>query len=250
MFQEVLSANKHRVYPFYEDSNLGNLPEWMLLDIRFVNSTYLGDDHGSRLVCSKFKKEGERVTLFFEYSNSGETKEMTIPVDLGSDIVVGIKRPDLTSACKFAVYGGGSEYSMDLSDGEYSVGATVLASRTIDIGINRKLGSIGGATGVIHVVDGYNTTARIAGNTLNIDVSDGIGLGEPCYDDDSDDDTEEFSCNNALLFINGQHADSNGNINIAGGPGIVVQTGRTALVHGSVIPAITIRCSESIEEIL
>ena len=244
MIQEILSENKNRAYPFKEDSDLGCLPNWILLDIRFVNVDYKNAEEPSVLRCTKFTSNGESATLSFSYVNGENNIEFDIPVLLGSGTTVGTINTSDSTACKFAVYGGGSEYNID-GDVECELDAQILETRVIETGLDRKVGSIGGATGEIHIQDGHNTTAKLVGNEITVTAGRGLGFGNACTDDES-----AFNCSNALLFVNGQHADTSGNLNIVGGAGIVVQTGRTALVDGIIMPAIVIKVSDSIKEML
>lgn len=247
MIQDLLSENKNRVFPFKEDSNIGKLPPWVLLDIRLVDAYCKEDASSAHLKCVGFTVSDEVLTLKFTYS-VGETKtEFSIPVKVGSDIGIGTVEITGSMSCKFAIYGGGSEYTLDLPDGEYDVDAEILKSRLIVLGDNRKVFSFGGATGVIHVVDGHNTFAKIVDGAIEISIGNNYGLGSDCT---IEDDENVFNCKKALMFINGQHADSSGNINITGDGKISVQTGKMTVVDGKMVPAISLKASSLLERML
>jgi hypothetical protein len=90
-----------------------------------------------------------------------------------------------------------------------------------------------GATGMVHLRDGYNTSLRVVGNAVELRISDRSGLGYECPEDDSCD---------AIYFINGQRADTNGNFSIMGGPGVSVSSG---IYNG--IPAVIVRTDASVD---
>lgn len=237
--QEFLSSNKNRAYPFVEDSNLGNLPRWLLLEFRLINCAAASN---GTVVCTGFSKNSEEVTMHFEYVCGENNTEFSIPVRIGSHVSIGSVTVDSGVVVKFAVYGGGSEYSFDVEDGSYELNAKIIGSRILEISRESTVSSFAGVAGVIHVVDGHNTIARTVNNIVYIDVKSNGGLGEDCNVPD-----DAFDCKKALMFINGQHADTAGNINITGGTGVVVQTGRNASVGGSLVPAITIRHDGSLK---
>lgn len=419
--QEVLSANKNRVYPFVDDSYTGVVPDWMLLDLkvmdagnrgtdvrlvgakvetgvggkytvdltipgvdgavftvevdtapnpvstqpvstRIVDVTGLGDsvvwdrtfisvdseywgeigmvytaagaeesrgdieaqglamptpsDFDSAGYCHNFflrndpsrdgasglsrwcgctVKSPRTVTLLFKYG----TVDFSVPVKIGSGVVVGKATPASDLSIRYAVYGGGSEYPFGVVDGNYGISSRIVPSNVTSLSKDMYLSGITGtggtAAGVIHVRDGYNTTAHVYGNTVHVEVGSGIGLGAYCpeeptridcyyYDGKIYEDVQHateitgvsgvvyddvltgrsykwngesfevtydaFDCSKAFMFLNGQHANTSGNINIVGGPGVSVQTGRTIVVDGKHLPAITIKSAEVVDELL
>lgn len=239
--QEALSANKNRVYPFVDDSDTGMLPSWMLLDLRVMDA----GGRGTTVEMTGVSVDTGTVTLSFAYSGS----TFAIPVELGSGIVVGRLSPEDDLSVKYAVYGGGSEYELGAESGEYAVSARLLPSLVVSLspgrnvdGISGKGGTIGGT---VHVMDGYNTTAHVVGGKIRVEVGNGIGLGTYCAGED-----ETFDCSKAFMFLNGQHANTSGNINIVGGSGVSVQTGRTIAVDGKYMPAITVTVAKGVDELL
>lgn len=240
--QEFLSSNKNRAYPFVENSDTGDLPDWVLLDIRLVNCSAI---YNGSLSCTGFSKIKSDVTLMFEYGKDADSTKFTIPVTLGTGITVGVLDVSDTIRVQYAVYGGGTEYVLDTTDGEHRKSISVLPTRVLEISKFGSVASFNGASGRIHIVDGYNTSAEIVENTVYVSAGNGLGLGSDCSVPD-----DAFDCNKALLFVNGQHADTSGNINIVGGEGVVVQTGRNALVGGSLVPAVTIRHDGSLKGVI
>lgn len=240
VIQEALSANKHRRYPFVENSDLHGMPDWVLLDIRLVDTNYAGS--GGSLVCSRFVSDGTTATIVFTYANNENDVSFDIPVEAGSGITVGSINISDNCVVKFAVYGGGSEYRLESIDCEPA--ADILRSRLVLLDRAAYVHSIAGASGNIRIVDGHNTTARIVGGTVTVTPGAGAGLGSDCNPPE-----DAFDCSKGLLFINGQHADTSGNININGGAGVIVQSGRMAYVNGSIVPAITIKADPRVKEL-
>lgn len=237
--QEFLSENKHRSYPFEDGCDLGGMPDWVLLDLVVVDTEQFLD---CSLRCTKTEFDGTLFRLRFEYTRSGSSPLLfTITAERGSDIVLSTSRVTEGVSVKYAVYGGGNEYDMP-ENFSSEVSAGVIATRIIALDRNMFVRSINGCSGSIHFVDGYNTRAiTVDGRII---VTAGAGLGKGAYCDQPDD---AFDCTKALLFINGQHADTSGNINISGGPGVIVQTGMNAFVGGSVIPAISIKADPRVK---
>lgn len=236
--QNWLSSNKNRAYPFVENSDTGVLPSWILLDFSLYDSN---SDGNNKVTCTGFEVQKPRCFLKFSYGNT----DFSAQIGLGTDIsLVSLDVTD-TIRARLAVYGGGSEYDLSVEDGLYKVDVDVLPTRIIAVQNTRKAWSLNGVSGKIHLKDGYNTVARLVNGAITVSVGDGYGLGTYCPEE-----SDFFDCSKALLFMNGQHADTDGNINIVGGAGVTVQTGRTALVDGKIVPAITIKAADTIKEVL
>lgn len=240
--QDVLSENKHRRYPFVEDSNTGGLPDWVLLDIRLVDTDYSGET--ASLLCIKAAVVGDEIVLTFAYTKGDCETSFDISCKVGSDISVRTKTLNSGCVVKYAMYGGGSEYTLDHDFNETSLEAAVIRSRLVLLDRRLFVKTIGGCSGRVHVVDGHNTEAKIVDGAITVTAGNGLGLGADCEQPE-----DAFDCIKALLFINGQHADTQGNININGGAGVTVQTGKMAYVNGSLVPAITIKADPQIKEL-
>lgn len=236
--QEWLSSNKNRAYPFVEDSDLGVLPTWTLLDIQVVDAA--PDLTGDGVLCNGFDVLPEAAVLHF----SKGAAAFDIRVVRGSGMLLGVIDVSATLKVKYAVFGGGREYAFP-DEGAYAISAKILPSKVVSIEKTARLWSLNGRSGVIHVADGYNTTTHVIDGEVVVEVGAGLGLGDYCDGLDG-----AFDCSQALLFVNGQHADTSGNLNIVGGTGISVQTGRTALVGGKVVPALTMKVSDAIKGVL
>lgn len=237
--QEWLDSNAARAYPFLDDSDFGKLPAWVLLDMRLVDADYRG---ATSLECLSMTVSDEKVTLSFKYGD--ETFSIDVPREEG--IRIGTVKPRPTCAVSVAMCGARPGADPLPVNGTYSVGCAIDPARVVGIERTRKLWSINGSSGTMVLKDGYNTSASIVDGTVNVSIGDGYGLGRRCPDEDDD----SFDCSMALLFVNGQHADTSGNIDIIGGDGVSVQTGRTALVDGKVVPAITISVAGRLKEVL
>lgn len=235
--QEWLSSNKHRAYPFKEDTVPEGIPNWLLLDMLLVNADFSGTAGESTLVCESVNVDRSSVSLVFEYSTSEATSVFEVPIQLGSGISVGTIDIDDGIKIKFATYGGENEYTLNLSEGVHDVSIPVLESKLIETNRNMKVMSIAGLTGTIKIKDGYNTTARIHNNKLSVRIGNGYGLGQYCGGRNT------FNCSNALLFINGQRADADGNINIVGGTGVVVDSGKSVSIDGKKVPAVYVKAA-------
>ena len=81
---------------------------------------------------------------------------------------------------------------------------------------------------------------RIHDNKLFVRIGSGYGLGQYCGNRNT------FNCSNALLFMNGQRADATGNINIVGGSGVVVNSGKSVSIDGKKVPAVYVRAAGSL----
>lgn len=77
------------------------------------------------------------------------------------------------------------------------------------------------ATGRIHLATGCNCRMKIYDDAVNLDIGAGFGTGRCC-----EQETED-GCSSKLLFLNGQTADSDGNITLSGASGITVYPGET-----------------------
>ena len=240
--QDTLSENKHRRYPFVEDSDTGQLPDWVLLDIRLVDTNYTGER--SHLACKKARVDDNEIVLSFEYAKNDNKTVFDLSCTVGSGISVGTKTVTPGCVVKYAMFGGGSEYSLSADFFESVFNAEIIRSRLILLDRRLFVKTLGGCTGVVHIVDGYNTSAKTVNGTITVTAGNGLGLGADCTQPE-----DAFDCTKALLFVNGQHADTQGNININGGPGITVQTGRMAYVNGSLVPAVTIKADPQIKEL-
>ena len=243
MIGEILEENKHRRYPFVEDSDTKGLPDCILLDIRLVNVA--ADNPGSsKLLCTSYSVTRETVTLSFEYRDKDGTSLAVF--DLQAATSAGINFGTLNVSenivVKFAMCGIEDMEAVTRFSGPVDVEAEIIKTRIVEIQKESRVTSIGGASGVLHVTDGYNTTARIDGNSIVVSIKNGSGAGNNCVEEDDN----AFDCSKALMFINGQHAGSDGNINIVGGGGVSVQTGKNAFVNGEVVPAIVIRAADTV----
>ena len=122
--QEWLSSNKNRAYPFVEDSDLGVLPTWTLLDIQVVDAA--PDLTGDGVLCNGFDVLPEAAVLHF----SKGAAAFDIRVVRGSGMLLGVIDVSATLKVKYAVFGGGREYAFP-DEGAYAISAKILPSKTV-----------------------------------------------------------------------------------------------------------------------
>ena len=215
--QEWLNLNAHRRFPLVDDSDLScesgvELPNAALLDARFC---MFGVTDGNVLLKSA-SIHGGVVSLSFALPGIDD------PAVIESRGFCAWSSSDFSAR----VYTGSPE-SLDGLDGDYVLRkpARILRSRVLSVpfGIGADTLSCGrvSACGDIRVADGHNTTLNISKNNLVLGLRRGAGLGVSCPDVE-----QSYLCGgSALYFLNGQKADSNGDIGIYGGEGITVSSG-------------------------
>lgn len=232
---EPTEENLYRAYPFKENSVFNVIKPWMLLDVLLIDPR--SDVSRPALKCSGISVSGSTASLKMDYYGAdGVASTINIPIEEGTGITVGTVANEGV-VLKFATFGGGSLFRFDIEDGEYAEDCEVLESRILAIPRKCFLRTFAGATGTIHVKDGYNTRMRIVSNRILVDVGKGLGNQDAACEDGG----QRFVCDNVLQFVNGQHADTDGSIVISGGDGVSVQSGRNAVVDGKIVPAITMR---------
>lgn len=219
--QEWLNRNAYRAFPFVEDTDFscsdGNvLPKSVVLDARFC----------------MFDLGCETPVLTQASIYTDGTVELHLRIN-GKDVELGPGSGFMTYADEasmtFARIAVGSQAALSGLAGLYRLNtpAPFLSSRTMCIpyGIGADTLSSGGveAVGEVRVEDGYNSTLDIRANNLVLNVRKGAGRGVDCA---LPGDDEALVCDGSVLrFLNGQKADSDGNIQIMGGDGISVVSG-------------------------
>lgn len=150
---------------------------------------------------------------FVKFSFGAPTSWSTVPDSFfGVKHVLKTPRPFLNSRCLFRPGGLGVSAFWVLGDNTTPVGPHKVLLR-----------------------DGYNTTLRIHGGKIVLDVGKNIGLGTQCVNTHDDD-------LGGIYMIDGVHADSNGDFSIYGGPGISVSSGKY-----NDIPAVVVSVSGSVD---
>jgi len=214
--QEWLDRNAHRRFPFVEDSDLScengaELPNELLLDARFC---LFGLEDGPALVRSATIRDDGSASMVVDLPG---LQGVEIPAS-----GVWSRPPDYSARVVFGFRG-----RLVPLAGEYRLvtPAPILRSRILSVpyGIGADTLTCGGVTahGAIRVADGHNTTLDIGGNNLVLALGKGRGLGVVCRDDPK----AELCDGKVLYFLNGQKADSDGNIDILAGEGVSVTTG-------------------------
>ena len=223
-YAEWLNRNSARAFPFREDSDMrcsgsgpARLPDDFLLDMRLVASGVDRPESGARLakvvvadgVCTASFTFGDRS---FELS---------------------VREPGFASCSSNGLYarafiGRIPESAVMTNPPE------ILPSRILvfpdKCGVDVL--SVGGvsAAGVIRVEDGVNTELRVRGKSVILKIGSGLGDEEPC---------PEYVASGAKLvhYLNGQRADSNGNLTLFGGDGTIVSTGKYKGIPAVIVKA-------------
>ena len=226
--QEWLNRNAYRRFPLVEDSDMScagglRLPDSAVLDARFC----LFGAHSGPVELTAVRIENGVATAF-----------LSLPGGVRAEV----------SGNGYSTWSDGIERSARVclgtgEDGYYILLKPVrfLPSRVMSVpyGIGADTITAGGvtATGDVRVSDGHNTTLSIRRNNLVLGIGRGDGLGVVCRQGAS-----AITCDGRVLYyLNGQKADSDGNIEISGGDGVSVSTGT---YKG--IPAVIVRTSATV----
>ena len=230
---EWLDGNSGRAYPFREDSDMSVvggvvsvLPNSFLLDMRVVSTGRRPGD--ARLLAASVSGDSVSATLsigggLFEISGKAGGRSV-------------VRDGTLSVSAAFGEHG--------LPDGFYRMARppSILCTRVVALpfsaGIDRIVCGGVAAHGDIHVANGRNTELNIVGGRLRLDIGRGLGLGMPC---DGDPAVGMPCGRRPVLYLNGQKADSDGNMGIFGGEGVSVSSGE----YGG-IPAVVVRESAEI----
>ena len=232
--QEWLNRNSYRRFPLVENSNMAcvrrendssdlepcrkgwartgvELPDSVILDARFC---LFGTSDGPVMLKSVTIKPSGDVSAVLGIPGSPGTT-------VGEDGVVS----GAEFSCRIVF---GTREKLSPLAGEYvlETPAEFLRSRVLSVpyGIGVDTLTCGGVTAIgdIRVVDGRNSSLDIVGNDLVLSLKKGLGDGVACSDLGLGGVCPD---GNMLYYINGQKADSSGNIDILAGEGITVTTG-------------------------
>lgn len=233
--QEWLNRNSSRAFPLVDDADMScvggtTLPNSILLDLRVC---FFGTEKPDVRLVSATVSGGSAKLVF---SCAGSEVEVS-----GSGLV-----HRTSGDMSWHGYLAGEDALSDV-EGEYTLLRPVPLSpaRVVDMryGVGVDALSCGDrqATGVVRVSDGYNTELDIHGNSLRLRVGDGLGKGTKCIEH-----ADDYICDGAVLYyLNGQKADSDGNISLKGGNGIRVASGT---YRG--IPAVIVLTDSSVNRFL
>lgn len=232
--QEWLNRNSYRAYPFIENTNFScingkSLPNSVILDARFcifgtkqalvlLKSIEITVD---TIVASLILREVE-IETETEPEAEPDIKETIITVtSVGS--ILSYSNSEGTLSLRII-----SNNKQNLKDciGKYELNtpAQFLESRVMcipfGIGVDTITADGTTATGIIKVANGTNSVLNIRRNNLVLNIGKGLGEGVKCQELE---DVPVMTCDGSIIrFINGQQADSDGNIQIFGGDGIAV----------------------------
>ena len=222
--QEWLNRNSYRAYPFIENTNFScvdgkSLPNSVILDARFC---IFGTTQVLVLLQSvEITADMVSVSLILRETEP-DIKETIITVT-SENSILSYSNSEGTLSLRII-----SNTKQNLKDciGKYELNtpAQFLESRImcIPFGIGVDTITAGGttATGIIKVTNGTNSVLNIRRNNLVLNIGKGLGEGVNCQELE---DVPVMTCDGSIIrFINGQQADSDGNIQIFGGDGIAV----------------------------
>ena len=260
---EWLNENAYRAFPFEEDSDRrctdGTIvPDWLVLDAKAM------------LFSRKrsYPVDGDRVGLkWFSVTKAGRSDAASIDVGIvarigGGEMEVRHSFPSVPGAVSHvdlkpnviptAMYFRismfmGAPATFEGADpslfGRHELPSPlwICRSRCIvwpggfgmdSVWTDRGASGLDGATGMVHLRNGNNTSLRIAGGAVELSISEDAGYGYECPDEKCD----------AIYFINGQRADTDGNFSIVGGDGVEVSAGS---YDG--IPAVIVRTNSVVD---
>ena len=243
-----LNANRFRAYPFVNDRGLVcngmRIPSSVVLDALAV-------DTGRRssipeLIFTKIEITSENTSLelnyagqVYTYSYSGGTESGE-----GSFIVVRDNHQTANASLHFRLVLSSHAYNLSHAGcGSWSFRGRILPTKVVSVtasGVSGLLvhgsqgdnsvwpddyGKDGKVKGVVTLKDGYRTMSTIQNGRVIVRV--GTKYGEdPCHHYWGDVQETNPSCDDRLLFFNGQTADIRGNVNFQGGPGVSITQGR------------------------
>jgi len=241
-----LNRNSFIRFPLVEDSDLSctdldgddcgggvpctggrSLPNSFLLDARFF---LFGQEHGQVYLKSAVIDEDGSASAVVTLPGRGD-------VEVGSS---GIWSENRQFSVRL-VFGARDELARHAGKYRLCKPARFIGSRVMSVpyGIGADTLTCGGVTacGEIRVVDGQNSSLDIDRNNLVLSLRKGLGLGVSCPTASG-----SYLCDGSVLYyLNGQKADSSGNIDIIGGDGVSVTTGT---YNG--IPAVIVLTSPSV----
>lgn len=258
--EEWLDENAKRAYPFRDDADFTtdsgySVPTWCLLDL-FVSDSSVHADSASvpvfrlekmvvteaegdgnfdiELVFSKDGRESFSTTAAYRKDREFAYIRQTAFADSSSGI------PELCMMVRSVGGAAGLEHPFDIPVGEHPLSnpPEILPSRVAflpnGVGLYRLQAGGEQASGVVHLRDGSNCTLRIRNGQIVMSVGRGLGTGFVCTLPEDDEGGANMG---ALLMLNGQRSDTNGNITVAGGEGVTVSSGSFEGIPGVVLKA-------------
>lgn len=266
MISDWLNDNRHRAFPFREDSSFKtnapaswSFPMSALVDFSLHDLTRELDEDWS-VTMPRVGHDASGVYMEFLYRDmtfrcivpSTSDEVVSSPVEPVGDIPQGVYIRGTARVCPFSVPAS-TVYT-------FATPPEILPTRVVHLPLGRGVTSISAynASGTrvtvggddelpIHVGPNCYSDLRIYDDGINLEISETAGLGQCCQSQSLDD-----SCKNKLLFINGQIANSSGNIDFEAGPGITVRpSGMTFIPElGTSVPSVTIKASPSLKAFL
>lgn len=252
----LLSDGLNTRYPLADDCAMETsdgllFPDGILAEAVLIDTTTTAeDDESTAFLFEGIDYSPSGLALVFSYGAvvvkvpmaSGNPYERTVVTDNDGRIIL---------KC---VYSG--TWRAVLNDAGFSIPrallktpAKVLPTHVIRIsyGLGLKHIKRGDAQihGRVHLRPGYNATATIQAGGINVLVGRGLGLGQKC---DGGVDSEK-ACSSFLLYINGQTAGDNGNINLTGGSGVSIGSAETKTTYmGKQRPTIEVTATPALTE--
>ena len=221
-----LNENSYRAYPFVEDSNLaaGSLAISNAVLLDFSGIVYNRVAQAVRLLRVEITSAVVPEGIFtFGYA-AGSEFSLSVPASasLPYTAVVSVAG----SHRMLGVFGEGITTLLTNPAGTYTLDAPpqiepallVFQDKHRVISVRgSSLGSVA-ASGVVYLGEGYNCDIAVdsEANAITISAIRGAGNGIYCGTLDS----AVLKCNEALLSLNGFHADDNGNFILLAGEGV------------------------------
>lgn len=266
MISDWLNKNMHRAFPFREDSSFStNAPASWKFPISAIVDFSMHDltrDIPTDTNVTMTSVGCDDAGAYIKFSYRGLVLECRVPASIQDAVACpvvpespppGVFVHGTVTLCQFTPPNKDYEYS-------FTDPPEILPTRVVHIPMGRGVTSIsaydrsgnrvsaGSEYGVdLHLGPNCYCDLRIYDGVVNMEASETSGLGQCCSEQSLED-----SCKNKLLFINGQIANSSGNIDIEAGPGITVRPSGMIFVPelGTSIPSVTIKAAPSLRAFL
>ena len=250
-----LNGNAYRAYPFEEDSTSGCAdgsvaPDWLVLDARAVvvsdpsmeavrgvvrldSFSVSAPSNGVSLVTLSFSVAMASSGGSIEYAPAVATAFVS-PGSV-SHAVARAVFPSSSGTAVVSLFVGAPVSAPEVPEGTHVLEEPrpILASRCLvfpgGLGIDALYcQSPMAASGRVHLRNGNSTSLRIVGGRIELSISGTEGLGYDC--------PEPGECD-AIRYVNGQRADTDGGFSVEAGPGMVVGSGEYNGIPAVVVSA-------------
>ena len=251
-----LNHNRFRAYPFIDDGGLvynkARIPDCVLLDCLVTDTRRLGTVPD--LVFTEIDVTAERTRVTFSYN--GESHSVEFGEDQagygGSGSFTKIEghlevAPGEELLYMSFVFSSHPYILENVGTGRWTFNGRVFPTKVVSVtasgvmGISAKgsylvdgYGDAGVAYGTVRLVDGYRTQPCIHNGKVVVRVGNAYGEN-PCHYPGYVAVSNEYNCDDLMLFFCGQHAGDDGNVVLQGGPGANVKSGGTYTAKRDII---------------